>query len=338
MHRGRTSNRCCRAVYGLSHQFPNIMSRPLPLALLAFQFALPAAAQYDAEHLSPVADAQITDRFACEKLRLYPIIGDAVFHDAHKEIGRTVPMNKALQDGRLKINEHTEGATVNTLQATNTSGDTIYMMQGEVVVGGKQDRMLAQDVLIAPGATLDIGAFCVEHGRWTENGSGANFTTTVGFAAQDVRKVAAVEQEQSRVWEEVEGEMRANNAPSSTGSYAHLMNDKEFQAERLRYRERLKDLPASCIGIVGVIAVSGDRVIGCDILATEELFRQAYLQLIDAYIAEALGSGAPVSMTTDEVRAHFETLFADESELERKISGNGSLFKAGGRTYRVTTF
>jgi hypothetical protein len=140
------------------------------------------------------------------------------------------------------------------------------------------------------------------------------------------------------VWEEVAHDIAANNTTTSTGSYAHLMNDKEFQAERLRYRERLKDLPASCIGIVGVIAVSGDRVIGCDILATEELFKQAYPQLIDAYIGEALSGGAPVTMTTEQVRSHFAALFSDEAELEKKISGNGSVFKASGRTYRVSTF
>ena len=314
------------------------MSRPISLSILAIQLTLTVHAQYDSTHLTPASDTQIEDRFACEKLRLYPIIGDAVFHAANKDVGKAVPMNKALQDGRLKINEHADGAQVNTLQATNTSRDTIYMMQGEVIVGGKQDRMLAQDVLIAPGATMDIGAFCVEHGRWTENGSGEKFMSTVGFAAQDVRKAAAVDKEQTRVWEEVALEMKVQEAPSSTGSYAHLMDDKEFQAQRLRYRDRLKDLPASCIGIVGVIAVSGDQVIGCDILATEELFRQAYPQLIDAYIAEALGSGAPVSMTSEEVRTYFTTLFANEGELEKKVAGNGSLFKAGGRTYRVSTF
>ena len=39
-------------------------------------------------------------------------------------------------------------------------------MAGEVVKGGKQDRVIAQDVVLAPGETIDLNAFCVEKNRW----------------------------------------------------------------------------------------------------------------------------------------------------------------------------
>lgn len=308
------------------------------LLVLTLLYSLASLAQYNTDNLSPAMDAAADQRFQCEKLRLYPIVANAVFREAHKSIGRTVPMNKALQDGRLRIKEHQGGATVNTLQAVNVSKDTIYLMQGEVVVGGKQDRMLAQDVLIPPGATVDIGAFCVEHGRWQDNGTGHSFTGTIGVAGQQARKAAAVDKEQTRVWEEVAKDIKKNGTETRSGSYAHLMNDKEFQAERKRYRDRLLQLPASCIGIVGVIAVSGDKVIGCDVFATEALLEQAYPQLIDAYIAEALNNGAPVTMTTEQMQAYFAALFSDEEKLEEKSKGNGYIFKAKEHTYRISLF
>ena len=308
----------------------------LPIAALALTSI--AQAQYDTKNLAPTMDAALEQKFACSKLRLYPIVANETFRTAHKDIGQAVPLNKALQDGRLKIEEHADGAEVNTLQAVNTSADTIYMMQGEVIVGGQQDRMLAQDVLIPPGARMDIAAFCVEHGRWSENGSGSSFTGTIGLAAQDVRKAAAVDKEQTMVWEKVAYNMTVNEASSPSGSYADLMDDKEFQVDRTRYREKLKDLPASCIGMVGVVAVSGDKVIGCDVFATEALFKQAYPQLIDAYIAQALNNGGDVTLTLEQVKAYFEAQFSDEAETERKATGNGSLFKASGHTYRVSMF
>ncbi len=295
-------------------------------------------AQYDTKNLAPTMDAGLEQRFGCTKLRLYPIIANETFRAAHKDVGQSVPLNKALEDGRLKIEEHADGAEVNTLQAVNTSKDTIYMMQGEVIVGGQQDRMLAQDVLIAPGARMDIAAFCVEHGRWSENGSGTKFTSTIGFAAQDVRRAAAVDKEQTMVWEKVAENMNVNDAASPSGSYADLMEDTEFQAARTRYRETLKDLPAACFGMVGVVAVSGNKVIGCDVFATEALFKQAYPQLIDAYIAEALNKGGDVTLSPELVKAYFDAQFSDEREMERKAVGNGSLFKAKGVTYRVSMF
>ncbi|MBK9177907.1 MAG: hypothetical protein IPM46_16570 [Flavobacteriales bacterium] len=312
-------------------------TRMLLLALVLFS-GLASFAQYNTDNLAPAMEAAADRRFQCEKLRLYPIVANAAFRDAHKSIGQAVPMNKALQDGRLLIKEHQGGATVNTLQAVNASKDTIYLMQGEVVIGGKQDRMLAQDVLIPPGATVDIGAFCVEHGRWQDNGSGHAFTATIGLAGQQARKAAAVDKEQTRVWEEVAKDIHKNATETRSGSYAHLMNDKEFQADRLRYREQLMALPASCIGMVGVIAVSGDKVIGCDVFATEALLAQAYPQLIDAYIAEALNNGAPVTMTTEQMQAYFAALFSDEEKLEEKSKGKGYIFKAQEHTYRISLF
>lgn len=295
-------------------------------------------AQYNSKNLSPAADEATVKRYDCDKLRLYPIIANAVFREANADMSRVVPLNKALQDGRLKIKEHADGAQVNTLQAVNTSKDTIYLMQGEVVVGGQQDRMLAQDVLIPPGATMDIGAFCVEHGRWSENGTGQGFHSTIGVVDQKVRKAAAVEGEQTRVWDAVAEDVAKQEAGSASGSYAHLMQDKEFQAERQRYRERLLGLPGAVGNVVGVVAVSGNKVVGCDIFATDVLFAQAYPQLVDAYISEALNNGAAVTMTTADVQAYFTELFSDEKKLEEKSKGNGYLFKAKDRTYRVSMF
>ena len=315
----------------------NTLQRSLLLTAASLASSI-THAQYDTKNLAPTMDAGLEQRFGCTKLRLYPIVANETFRTAHNDIGQAVPLNKALQDGRLKIEEQAGGAEVNTLQAVNTSSDTIYMMQGEVIVGGQQDRMLAQDVLIPPGARMDIAAFCVEHGRWSENGSGSKFTSTIGFAAQDVRKAAAVEKEQTMVWEKVADNMKASEAASPSGSYADMMEDAEFQADRARYRDKLKDLPASCIGMVGVVAVSGDKVIGCDVFATEALFKQAYPQLIDAYIAEALNKGGDVTLSPEQVKAYFDAQFADEAEMEKKAIGNGSLFKAKGHTYRVSMF
>lgn len=312
-------------------------SRLVLLASLAF-VTLRGAAQMNAENLAPAFATDLPARFTCEKLRLIPIVGNATYEKAYKDVGDYVPMNKALQDGRLKIKEQEGGATVNTLQAVNTSKDTIYLMQGEVVVGGKQDRMLAQDVIIAPGATINIGAFCVEHGRWQAGSTGHEFKGTIGVVGQQARKAAAVEKEQTRVWEEVAKDIEKNKAQTRSGSYAHLMDDKEFQADRQRYREKLLGLPAAAAGVVGVIAVSGDQVVGCDVFATQALFAQAFPQLVDAYIAEALNNGRPVTMTDAQVRAYFTGLFNDERQLEEKSKGNGYLFKSSGRKYRLSMF
>ncbi|MDQ3101740.1 MAG: hypothetical protein M3R08_10170 [Bacteroidota bacterium] len=307
------------------------------LALFLF-FITTASGQYNTENLTPLVDSEVQEQFNCEKLRLYPIMANDVFRRAHADVGRSVPMNKALQDGRLQVKEQNGGASVNTLQVINTSKDTIYLMQGEVVVGGQQDRMLAQDLLVPPGKTMDIGAFCVEQGRWSENGTGQGFERTAGVVSQDLRRAAAVDKEQSEVWEKVRTNLDRAGARSNTGSYMGMVNNTEHAAQRAAYRNKLLALPAAHKGMVGVIAVSGNKVIGCDVFANENMFNAAYPQLIDAYITEALNSGAQVSITAKELKDHFNSLFKDEEQLEQKMLGNGYRFQDGGRTYRISTF
>ena len=316
------------------HTLPFRLGLAAPFALATFI----GTAQMNAENLQPVFAPEVSGRFTCEKLRLIPILGNDTYRDAYKDMGELVPMNKALQDGRLKVKEQEGGATVNTLQVENTSKDTIYLMQGEVVVGGKQDRMLAQDVIVPPGATMNIGAFCVEHGRWQAGASGHEFKGTIGVVGQKARRAAAVDKEQTRVWEEVAKDIKKNETDTRSGSYAHLMQDKEFQADRQRYREKLLGLPAANSDVVGVIAISGDKVVGLDVFATAGLFGQAFPQLVDAYIAEALNNGKAVTMTDAQVAEYFAKLFAEEDGLEKRTEGNGYLFKSNGRKYRLSKF
>ncbi|HQV52511.1 MAG: hypothetical protein IPF95_12135 [Flavobacteriales bacterium] len=308
----------------------------LAVALLICSTA--AQAQYNTANLTPVVGKETNASYTCEKLRLYPIIANDVFREAHKDIGQSVPMNKALADGRLKVSEKEGGGTVNTLQAKNTSTDTIYLMQGEVVVGGKQDRMLAQDVLIPPGATMDIGAFCVEHGRWSEGGTGKGFNNTAGVVPQEVRKAAAVQKDQSEVWDKVAKNVAKHDANAPSGSYVDVTRDEKFAKAQKQYKDRLGRLPQSVKHIVGVVAVTGDRVVGCDVFATEDMFAQAFPQLIDAYIAEALSNGSEVTMSDAAIQEYFKELFENEKALEEKTNGNGYLFKQEGKTYRISSF
>lgn len=61
---------------------------------------------------------------------------------------------------------------VNRLMVVNNSDKPLYLMPGEVIVGGKQDRTIGQEIVIAPSKKpVPIDAFCVEHGRWNERGA-----------------------------------------------------------------------------------------------------------------------------------------------------------------------
>ena len=58
---------------------------------------------------------------------------------------------------------------VNRLMVVNTSDKPLYLMPGEVIIGGSQDRTIGQELVIAPGGEpVAVDVFCVEHERWED--------------------------------------------------------------------------------------------------------------------------------------------------------------------------
>src|SRR6476660_3762187 len=95
------------------------------------------------------------------------------------------------------------GAEVNRLVLVNNSKHPLLLLAGEVVTGGKQDRVVGKDRII-PGESdpVDVSVFCVEHGRWTETST--KFDTHASVMLQpSVRMKAMVDQDQQKVWDEV---------------------------------------------------------------------------------------------------------------------------------------
>jgi len=67
------------------------------------------------------------------------------------------------------------GNSVNRVVVVNKSDRPLYLMPGEIILGGDQDRTIGRELVIAPtGEPVEIDVYCVEHGRW--GGKGAEVT------------------------------------------------------------------------------------------------------------------------------------------------------------------
>jgi len=102
------------------------------------------------------------------------------------------------------------GDQVNTLVLVNHSSKPLLLLAGEIVTGGKQDRIVASDRIV-PGDSdpIDLGVFCVEHGRWTESsekfGGSAKAPSQSFMVQPEVRQQAMVAKSQQQVWDSVGG-------------------------------------------------------------------------------------------------------------------------------------
>jgi ARG and Rhodanese-Phosphatase-superfamily-associated Protein domain len=145
----------------------------------------------------PVISSQNPDTSDFRTLDQALSSGDAVISEQGGYMRRT-------RDGE-PVPIYTGGSQVNQLVLVNRGKRPLLLLAGEVVSGGKQDRIIGKDRIVPIGAApLPLDVFCVEHGRWT--GDSMQFSAAETMVHPTVREQAAVKQDQSRVWAAVRDE------------------------------------------------------------------------------------------------------------------------------------
>ena len=329
-------------------------------------------------YIKTVSNKNAEASFTFKHLRIYPLMAGDKFTEAHKDIGKYSTLKESLEQKKIVITETdgennnqniinnniqnsninqqqtnvtqnniniqqnisgNRGARVNTLYVQNTSKDTIYIMAGEVVKGGKQDRVLAQDMILPPnGKKVDISVFCVEHGRWSYKESD-KFDKYFSVSSNSVRQKVIQEKNQSAVWEEVGKTVTKNKTNTSTGTYTSLINSKEYNNELSEYVNFfMKSLKSktNCIGFVGV---SGNKIIGCDIFASPDLFRKQKETILNGYITEAIINGGTIKVQYNEVEKYLtELLTTQQEKQDAVINKKGGEYKHNNKKIHITTF
>lgn len=201
------------------------------------------------------------------------------------------------------------GAQVNQLVLVNNSKRPLILLAGEIVTGGKQDRVIGKDRLVpAESDPIDLSVFCVEPGRWT--GAKMSFSgggMGAGMAQPGVRAKAMADKDQAKVWAEVRNsqvrvEARASpqamGAIGSTTSYAKVMDNDEVKQKvdavaapmQRDYQSLIKQLrDRNAVGVV--VAVNGE-IIWADVFASTSLLEKYWPKLVRSYAAEAYVSRA----------------------------------------------
>jgi hypothetical protein len=138
--------------------------------LLRFAFPLVFAAaaiggsflQHSAVAAAPDAAAKVSEPLQHENLAIYLVRGQSAPGAV------PVTLEEALVKGTIIVHET---GTVSELKIENTGKEPVFVQFGDLVKGGKQDRVLTSSLLIPPmSGKIAIGAYCVEQGRWAMRG------------------------------------------------------------------------------------------------------------------------------------------------------------------------
>jgi hypothetical protein len=307
---------------------------------------------------------KIGDAIRYENMTVFPVFANRladtkgfVTLDQGLSAGEVVVTEKGTEvmrrsrDGR-PIAHDQRGASVNELVLINRAAQPMILLAGELVSGGKQDRIISKDRIVLPGADpLPLDVFCVEAGRWS---SGAQFSGGKLIVHPSVREKAVVDREQAKVWDAVRngttfaargvarggtpgppppsnqtsqavllspeavGRVMTSEAPTQSykGIYesSHVENSVEPFVEEVqrRFARQTADLKGEFV--VGAVVAYGSEVAWSDVFASSDLFERYWPKLLRSYVVEALARPHTKEQASiDDARVFLQTLVGHES-------------------------
>ncbi len=312
------------------------------LALAVFVPCLRAGEAKPAGHyqvLAPIRNGNLT---------IFPVVTESS-HDT----AQFLTLDEGLRSGEVVVTEagsagplvrprpghpvwnhdpQTSGAQVNQLVLINNSRRPLLLLAGEIVTGGKQDRIIGKDRIVpAESDPVDLSVFCVEPGRWVARSD--KFGAPVAMVQPSVRGKAMAEKDQHQVWDQV---AKARNeiadtvevtggpielSPERASSYAGLIENPGVAKEIVTITAPVEQQYQSAIRqlrdrhAVGVVVAVNGQVIWVDVFASSSLLEKYWPKLVRSYAAESFsqqGKSAAV-----DVRAAQE--FLDRLDGRREV-------------------
>src|SRR6516164_4753749 len=203
--------------------------------LLVAGFALLDRHPVRAGEVAPNSGYKVLDPIRHGNLTVFPVVATKSY-----PTGEFLTLDEGLHSGEVVVTEagsvqglvrrhgqpvrQYDGAEVNRLVLVNNSKRPLLLLAGEVVSGGKQDRVIGKDRIIpAESDPIDLSVFCVEPGRWVATtdhfgasealyssgkasgtGGSAHGAPPMAMMAQpSVRAKAMADKDQNQVWNEV---------------------------------------------------------------------------------------------------------------------------------------
>lgn len=296
----------------------------LGISALGFACSLPGS---PAPPGKPESDWRLLEPITYENLTIFPVVSSSGY-----DTSAFLTLEEGLSRGEVTVREQGaetlirnrgngrsippgySGPSVNQLVLINHSKRPLLLLAGELVSGGKQDRIIAKDRIVAPfGDPLPLDVFCVEHGRWS---AGSEFNAAKTIVHPSVRENAAINQKQADVWAAVTGGSNVSGrmaSPSAvpprvssadisetvtveaqTQSYKKIYESRrvgssvETVVEEMQRRFRRETSGLKGERVVGVVVAYGGEVAWSDIFASSELFDAYWNKLLRSYAVEAV--------------------------------------------------
>ena len=241
-------------------------------------------------------------------------------------------MDEAISQDLLEITEINSGGSVPQLLVKNLGDQDILILEGETVIGGKQNRAVNSTFIIPAGGEIVAPVSCVEAGRWryaSDNFSSGGSVVYPSLRAESHKAVSRnlhanqeYRSDQSGIWSDIASKGRRMEVASPTGAMA----DIERSAFTPEAESDLFEAIRCQENQVGFLAFIGGGFAGGDFFGSSELFEKQYRKILKGYHLDALDSGVRFpELSADEIIA--EIAGSDEVRFAALGSGEENRFE-----------
>ncbi|MCB1705575.1 MAG: hypothetical protein KDI17_11965 [Halioglobus sp.] len=201
-------------------------------------------------------------------------------------------LSEAQAAGLAVVTEVSDSGSVPTLLLKNTADKAVLLLDGEELVGAKQNRILNLTLLVPANATMEIPVSCVEQGRWSHRTHEFASAERTFFSKGRARKAARVTEslrdwgdrssDQTEVWEDISNKMASMAVDSSTRAIADAYEHFSGSVE-----EYVAAFTTSDTQVGACFAING-RVRGIELFDVSATCAKLMPKLIRSYALDAI--------------------------------------------------
>lgn len=284
-----------------------------------------------------------------ENLTVFPLLGDQL------DAADYLTLDEALERKVATVSEVSEGGIVPELRFDNVGDSPVLLVDGEELVGAKQNRVLNLSILAGAHSSVRIPVSCVERGRWRYMSRHFRSADRNLYASARAAKMAQVSaslrqsglrcSDQFSVWEDIAAKSDRLNARSTTEAMASIY---ERHRSRLDAYQSAFQVQEAQVG--ATFAVNGS-IVGLEVFDVSATFRKLLKKLVGSYALDAIDvpetrndvpSLDEVIAFLDRVkRAALEFFPAVGEGQDVRLNGHsisGAALLAGGRLVHLSAF
>ena len=282
-------------------------------------------------------------------LTLFPLLGEQATEPGYLTLG------EALAAGQARITEVSEQGSVPELRVVNGSERPLLLLDGEELVGAKQNRIVNLSILVAAHSELVIPVSCVEAARWRHDSASFSTAERAHFARGRARKMADVSysmaadgsrrSDQGAVWEDISLKASRMQAESPTAAAAAL-----YEANAHKLADFIAAMPPAAGQCGAAFAING-ALLGLDLFDAGATYAKQARKLVTSYALDAIDESRPDAaparaedcraLLADVLRADCRAFEAVGLGEDLRLSGaglKGAALQLDGRVVHLCAF